>query len=177
MRTYGLSLEQLDAVWVSLRAGESLGRIARTHRVPLQHIRRYFMQPGGVRPAPLSRSPRQLSSVEREEISRGVAAGDSYRVIGARLERSHSTVGREVARNGGPDAYRSQPADVAAYERALRPEMSKLAASPALRAEVERGLELDWSPQQISHRLTLEHPDEPAMRVSHETDASMFVKR
>lgn len=169
MRTYGLSSEQLDAVWVSLRAGESLGRIARTHRVPLQHIRRYFLQTGGVRPRPVSRSLRQLSAAEREEISRGLAAGESFRLIGGRLGRSHTTIGREVARNGGREEYRSQSADAAAYERARRPKESKLAMSPTLRAEVEQGLELDWSPQQIAHRLKLEHADDPRMRVSHET--------
>jgi hypothetical protein len=46
MRVYGLSPEQLDALWVSLRAGESLRSIARHHRVPLQHVRRYFAQTG-----------------------------------------------------------------------------------------------------------------------------------
>ena len=55
----------------------------------------------------------------------------------------HSSISREVARNGGRDAYRAHDADTAAYARAKRPKTSKLAASPALRVAVERGLSLE----------------------------------
>lgn len=41
---------------------------------------------GGIRPGPPCRSPRQLSLEDREEISRGVAAGESIRCIAPRLE-------------------------------------------------------------------------------------------
>lgn len=169
MRTYGLSEQQQDQVWAALRAGESVCRIARHQRVPQQHVRRYFAQTGGVQPPPVRRSVRALSAPEREEISRGIAAGMTARAIGARLERSHSTVVREIARNGGRNSYRAQTADTAAYARARRPKPCKLTTSPALRAVVEAGLAADWSPQQIAHRLTVDHPDEPALRVSHET--------
>jgi Helix-turn-helix domain len=127
MRAYGLSDEQQDEVWAALRAGESLSRIARHRRLPLQHVRRFFAQTGGVRPHPHRRAQRHLSVAEREEISRGLARGASMRMIGARLGRSHSTVVREVARNGGCAAYRAHEADQQAYVRALRPKMSKLA--------------------------------------------------
>jgi len=169
MRSFGMSEQQVEQVWVGFRAGESLSRIGRREGVPLQHVRRYLNQHGGVRPLPASRSPRQLTVVQREEISRGVARGESFRVIAAGLGCAHTTVSREVARNGGRDAYRAAAADVAAFARARRPKVSKLALSPALRAVVEAGLELEWSPQQISHRLRLDHPDDPGMRVSHET--------
>ena len=76
---------------------------------------------------------------------------------------------REIARNGGRAAYRAQAADVAASERARRPKVSLLAARPVLRARVEAGLALEWSPQQISRRLVLDFPDDESMRVSHET--------
>ncbi|MFI2754873.1 helix-turn-helix domain-containing protein [Cellulomonas sp. P22] len=48
---------------------------------------------------------------EREEISRGLAAGRSMRQIADALGRPPSTVSREVARNGGHDAYRAYDAD------------------------------------------------------------------
>ena len=169
MRTYGLTDEQQDVVWGSLRAGESVRSIARHHRVPLQHVQRYFRQTGGVRPVPRSRSVRHLSAAEREEISRGVAAGESARAIATRLERAPATVSREIARNGGRTAYRAQAADSAAFERARRPKVSLLAARPVLRARVEAGLALEWSPQQISRRLIVDFPDDGSMRVSHET--------
>lgn len=166
MRTYGLSEQQQDQVWAGLRAGESISRIARHQRVPQQHVRRYFAQTGGVRPAARRRSVRQLSSMEREEISRGLAAGESARRIAARLGRSPATVSREIIRNGGRDHYRAQVADQAAYDRARRPKASVLAARPVLRARVEAGLEQEWSPQQISRRLVLDFPDDPGMRRS-----------
>jgi IS30 family transposase len=63
-------------------------------------------------PAPgPNRSPLRLSLAEREEISRGVAAGESLRVIACRLGRTPSTVSREVARNGGRAGYRACRAD------------------------------------------------------------------
>jgi len=139
--------QQVEQVWVGFRAGESLSRIGRREGVPLQHVRRYLNQHGGVRPSPAGRSPRQLSVVQREDISRGVARGESFRVIAAGLGCSHTTVSREVARNGGRDAYRAAAADVAAFGRARRPKVSKLAAVPALRAVVDTGPGLEWSPQ------------------------------
>ncbi len=169
MRTYGLSEDQQDQVWGSLRAGESVRSIARHHQVPLQHVQRYFRQTGGVRPTPRCRSAQHLSGAEREEISRGIAAGESARVIAARLERAPATISREIARNGGRATYRARTADDAAYERGRRPKVSLLAARPVLRARVEAGLELEWSPQQISRRLVLDFPDDASMRVSHET--------
>jgi IS30 family transposase len=51
-------------------------------------------------PAERRRSPLRLSLTEREEISRGVAGGESFRVIAGRLGRAPSTISREVASNG-----------------------------------------------------------------------------
>jgi len=169
MRSFGMSEQQVEQVWVGFRAGESLSRIGRREGLPLQRVRRYLNQHGGVRPLPSRRSTRQLTAEHREEISRGVARGESFRVIAARVGCAHTKVSREVARNGGREAYRTAAADTAAFVRARRPKASKLATSPVLRAAVEAGLGLEWSPQQISHRLRLDHPGDPVMWVSHET--------
>ena len=124
-----------------------------------------------------TRSPLRLSLTEREEISRGLAGGESLRAIGRRLGRSASTISREVALNGGRWRYRACTADRAAVRRARRPKPSKLAECARLRAVVESKLELRWSPQQISGWLVEEFPDEPEMRVSHETIyLSLFVQ-
>ena len=124
---------------------------------------------GGVRPAVRRRSIRQLSLVEREEISRGVAAGESLRVIGRRLGRAPSTISRELARNGGRRRYRAHRADRAAWQRARRPQGCKLASNEALRGVVEELLADRWSPQQIAGWLAHTYPGDEEMRVSHET--------
>jgi transposase, IS30 family len=118
-----------------------------------------------------------LSIAEREEISRGLASGHSYRRIAADLGRAPSSVSREVARNGGPMGCRAQAADVAAYRRARRPKPSKLVLVPRLHAVVEDRLAHRWSPEQIAAWLRRTYPDDPDMRVSHETIyLSLFVQ-
>ena len=91
--------------------------------------------------------------------------------------RSPSTISREVATNGGRRRYRACRADKAAVRRARRPKPSKLTSCDRLRTVVEAKLELRWSPTQISGWLVEEFPDEPEMRVSHETIyVSLFVQ-
>nr|WP_246053017.1 IS30 family transposase [Actinocorallia herbida] len=114
------------------------------------------------------RRAEHLSLAEREEISRGLAAGKSARALAVRLGRSSSTVSREIARNGGRAAYRAVAADEEARRRARRPKTPKLAACSRLRAVVEDKLAQRWSPEQISHWLRLAFPDSAEMRISHE---------
>jgi IS30 family transposase len=101
----------------------------------------------------------------------GLAAGLSLRVIAAGLGRPASTVCREVARNSTVRGrYWVVAAQATAEERARRPKVAKLAADPVLRARVQHWLGgQQWSPRQISARLAIEFPDQPEMRVSHET--------
>jgi IS30 family transposase len=123
------------------------------------------------------RSPLRLSLAEREEISGGLAAGQSVRVIARGMRRSPSTVCREVAANGGWERYRACDADRRAVRRMRRPKPAKLAVCPRLREVVEGKLELRWSPQQIAAWLALAYPNDPEMRVSHETIyLSLFVQ-
>jgi len=107
--------------------------------------------------------------MEREEISRGVAAGLSMRTIAAALKRAPSTVSREIARHGGRETYRAEAADEAAWANARRPKRCQLATNRRLRRLVVRKLCLDWSPEQISGWLKQEYPDVLDMQISHET--------
>jgi IS30 family transposase len=102
-----------------------------------------------------TRSARRLWLAEREEMSRGLARGESLRGIAPRLGRSPSTVSREVARKRGRGGYRACQADRAALPRMRGP---KLARCARLRAVVEAKLELRWSPQQIAAWLSVEFP-------------------
>ena len=123
------------------------------------------------------RRPCSLTLEEREEISRGIAAGDSARAIAARLGRAPSTITRELNRHGGRRCYRAADADRRAWQRARRPQRCKLASSSRLRELVAEKLEQDWSPQQISGWLKTSFPDDETMRVSHETIyLSLFVQ-
>ncbi len=160
---------EVAEVWDRRAAGELTRLIARRLGRNGSSIRRLFEDAGGVRPAVRRRAERHLSLVEREEISRGMAAGESLRSIAGRLGRAASTVSREVARNGGRGRYRAHRADRAAWERARRPKLCKLAANQRLRELVTGRLEDRWSPQQISGWLVRTYPDDEEMRVSHET--------
>ena len=107
-----------------------------------------------------------------------MAAGDSCRAIAKRLGRAPSTVSRELARNGGRSRYRAQRAGLAADRRAARPKPCKLVLTPRLRGVVEAKLRLCWSPEQIAGWLPLAYPDDPTMRISHETIyLSLYVRR
>jgi len=99
------------------------------------------------------------------------------RTIAARLHRSPSTVSREVTRNRGAVRYRAWQADERAVRRGRRPKVPKLVRCARLRSEVERLLEKRWSPEQVAHRLVVDHPHDQEMRVSHETIyRSLFVQ-
>ena len=147
--------------------------IGRSHRAVWSWVVKLRQPPA----PPRRRSPLRLSLAEREEISRGLASGESLRGIAARLGRAPSTVSREVKIAGGRRRYRACRADIDALARARRPKLSKLATCERLRAVVEARLEQRWSPEQIAGRLGEEFPDDPEMRVSHETIyLSLFVQ-
>jgi IS30 family transposase len=132
---------------------------------------------GGLKPRGSARSLLRLSLAEREEISRGLRAGESYRTIGRRLGRAPSTISREVRGNRGRGGYRAWRAELRRDRLAHRPRTARLARNPALRARVEQLLELHWSPQQIAAILRREHPCDREMQVSHETIyQSLFVQ-
>ena len=155
--------------------GEGAG--AGQMRVNPSTVRDLLHRTGGIRPVPKRRWVVRLSLAEREEISRGLAAGLSLRAIAAGLGRAPSTVSREVLGNGGRTRYRAAFADKMAWSRAARPKATKLAMSPALAALVTAKLERDWSPQQIAGWLHIEFADDGRMQVSHESIyRSLFVQ-
>jgi len=98
---------ELDLAWNRWQKGESLNSIARDLDRGHSAIQRVFARTGGIRPPQRSRSQVALSLAEREEISRGLATGESLRSIAASLSRAPSTVSREVSRNGGRRRYRA----------------------------------------------------------------------
>jgi len=156
-------------MWDRWQKGESLNVIARHFGCSHSSIQRVFTPTGGIRPAERRRSRQALTLFEREEISRGVATGQSLRWIAASLSRAPSTVSREIQRNGGRRKYRASKADQAAWDRAHRPKTCKLAKNRKLAYIVAEKLQLEWSPDQIAGWLKSTYPDSENDRVSHET--------
>ena len=131
--------------WARVRAGDLPRDAASAIGVSHNTGSRWFTEAGGVMPPSVELSGRYLSFAEREELACLKSAGHSVREIGRRMQRD--------------------PADI----RAARPKTAKLAGNERLRAEVQNRLEKKDSPEQIANRLVLDFPDDPEMRVSHET--------
>jgi IS30 family transposase len=172
-----LSPTQKTDIWKRWKAGQSLHEIGRVFDKPHTSIRHFLLPRGGIAPAARRRSRRALTLAEREDISRGIASGWSMREIARSMNRAASTVSREVRRNGDRPAYRAHDADCQAWVSALRPKACLLAMNRKLRDTVASKLILDWSPAQISGWLKNRYPDDPSMRVSHETIyRSLFIQ-
>lgn len=165
------------AMWEGWRSGLSLSDIGRSLDRRASVVHRVLRSTGGYPPRVRVRAKRALREVEREEISRGVAARLSIRAIADQLGRSASTISREIKRNGGRQSYRAANAEAQAWQRARRPQSCLLARRPGLRNWVAGKLRRDWSPQQIAVGLCRAFPDDERMRVSHETIyRSLFVQ-
>lgn len=164
-----LSAEERAELLQRVRGGDSHAEAAAQVGCSAKSVQRLLRQTGGVPRRLGTRSPLRLSLAEREEISRGLMAGDSYRAIAARLGRAPSTISREVATSTTKRHYRAWRADATAAKQRARPKERKLACQARLRTVVEHGLQQFWSPQQISARLVMDYPTDSTMRISHET--------
>ena len=163
------TLSRSPEMWRLWVKGFTLEEIGKALGKPASSIYMAAASCGGIAPRAKRRAAGAVGLAEREEISRGIAAGLSMREMARNLGRSASTVSREIGRNGGLQKYRAQAADAATWARASRPKVCKLGALPKLRLEVARKLRQRWAPQQICRWLKKEHPDDPRMNVSHET--------
>jgi len=168
---------QKAMMWDRWRRGESLHDIAQLFDRGHSSIQRILSETGGIRPAQRARSRWALSLSEREEISRGVVAGRSMRSIAASLGRAPSSVSREIRRNGGCHGYRASNADQAAWDKAHRPKICKLAQNRALARIVAQKLKMLWSPEQIAGWLKCTYPEDENYQVSQETIyRSLFIQ-
>jgi len=111
---------QKALMWDRWQKGESLHAIARLFGRHHTSIREVLARNGGIRPAPRRRSCRALTLVEREEISRSVAAGHTIRSMALSLRRAPSTISCELMRNGAGKAIgRARPIRPLGRERAV----------------------------------------------------------
>ena len=168
---------QKALMWERWRQGESLHEIAGLFDRKHTSVRTVLAATGGIRPPVRRRSCLALTLEEREEISRAVVADQSIRSIAAGLGRSASTISREIRRNGGQECYRASQADQAAWDRAHRPKVCKLAQNRALAQIVTSKLQALWSPEQIAGWLKHTYPCHREYHVSHETIyRSLFIQ-
>ena len=191
MVRFRVSRQVQGRFWLLIRDGVATEDAAVAVGVSTTCGRQWFREAGGMSPlslVPLPGRGLRLTFAEREEIAAGVSADLSIRAIARAIDRPPSTVMRELERGAdgaryrrlhrpgqwqggrrGTTRYRPSVAQQRADEVARRPKTAKLAACPRLRAEVQTRLTDKLSPEQISHRLRLEFPDQPEMWVSHET--------
>jgi IS30 family transposase len=115
-----LTLEQRRELWARWRRGETMVEIGRVLGRSTPNVFQILRASGGISPRERQERSGSLCLGEREEISRGLAAGLSLRSIAVRLGRAPSTVSREVRHNGGRAAYRALPAQARALQCASR---------------------------------------------------------
>jgi transposase, IS30 family len=186
-----LSRSRQREFWRLVGAGVPWRQAGAPVGMSLKTAQCWFGKAGGMPPLSLAEPSRELSLSDRELIFERLTDGWSYAAIGRELGRPTSTVTRELdLHRKDPRRPRAEPrgretprpgftrqrlnyspsvAQARADAAKARPKRSKLASCPRLRAEVEVRLKLNHSPEQISARLVLDFPDDPEMRVSHET--------
>ncbi|WP_176026293.1 IS30 family transposase [Robbsia andropogonis] len=164
-------------IWTLWRGGIPMSEIARDIAKPPATVYSYLLYHGGIEPRQHIRRQGSLSLEERETISRELASGASMRSIAKSLNRSASTISREISRNGGITRYRAWHAEAAFFKRCKRPKSLLLRRYPKLCRQVIALLKQDWSPEQISGWLRQENGTGVGMSISHETIyKSLFIQ-
>jgi hypothetical protein len=143
------SADQRSEIWDRWQAGEPMSSIGR----------RFDRESSSVFSVIWHRAKQALSLSEREEISRWLSMRCWLRSIARHLGRSPSSISREVQRNGGADRYRAAGSDQAAWDRARRPKLCKLACRLLLRRTVKRKYQQIAAPvSSAGHRSVLAQP-------------------
>ena len=158
--------------WRSIRSGNSIEDSSALVGVSRTLGYRWFRRSGGVIPSIVNEpSGARLSFAEREDIACWRAGKVGINEIARRTGRHRSTISRELSRNstGYRGRYRASTAQARADMNAKRPKPARLATNLGLRKKVQDRLKKNDSPEQISHRLRVDYPDDPEMQVSPET--------
>ena len=111
----------------------------------------------------------QLSVDERNQMQRGLNAGQSLRALARSMNRSPSTLSRECGRGGSRHSYDAVRGRDWAQKQRRRGPYKLLPGNPLTEQVHALILERTWSPEQIAGRLRVEHPDDSSQRVCHET--------
>ena len=114
----------------------------------------------------------RLTMLEREEISRQIASGNSLRAIARSIGRAPSSISREIIQSGVVEQKYYRAVFAQQYSNKMRHKLRKnrkLANNIPLRKIVLYYLAKNWSPEQIAKRLIILYPNDMDMRISHET--------
>ena len=111
-----------------------------------------------------------LTLVERVKIQTYHEQEMNPTTIAENLGRSVSTIVRELARNSSARGYDAERAQRRYTQRRepCRP-ANKLDYKPLRDYVIEKIRDEEWTPEQVAHRLPVDWPGDPRMRVSHET--------
>lgn len=173
-RDYGFSSAQQDEIWRRWRDGESFNAMG---RVPARRCTTSAVFSRGAAACakpPRRRSTRHLTAAEREEISRGIAAGVSARLPAKRLGGASSTISRGIAGNGGREDCRAGPADAQTYARARRPEMAR---RPSGRGVLRDMVPLSARPAEADDRTLPGHWEGDLVMGTHPSAIATLVER
>ncbi len=114
----------------------------------------------------------RLTMLEREEISRQIASGNSLRAIARSIGRAPSSISREIIQSQVVERKYYRAVFAQRYSNKMRHKLRKnrkLANNIPLRKIVLYYLAKNWSPEQIAKRLIILYPNDMSMRISHET--------
>ena len=127
--------------WEAIAAGVTTSEAARLVDISEIVGSRWFRLTGGMNPQLGPLSGRYLSFHEREEIAMLHVQGVGVREIARKVDRSPSTISRELRRNAATRTdsagYRASTAQWHADRRARRPKPAKLAVNERLRDYVQ----------------------------------------
>ncbi|MET0038384.1 MAG: IS30 family transposase [Candidatus Thiodiazotropha lotti] len=161
--------EEKEWIFDAWKQGIGFSEIAKTLDSKPGTIFTVLRDTGGIKPTPRKPSLHHLTLAEREEIRAGLSAKKTIREIARSLNRSPSTISREIQRNRGKRYYKAVDANNRARRMAKRPKPYLLETNAALKKIILRKLELKWSPEQISSWLRKNYQDRPTMQISAET--------
>lgn len=158
-----------EFIFDSWKSGIGFSDIARLLNSTPGTIFSALRNSGGIKPQKRTRAASHLTLSEREEIRAGISSKMSIRAIAKALNRSPSTISREIKRNRGGRYYKAVDADNRANRMAKRPKECLLELNKKLREIVLEKLELNWSPEQISGWLKKTKSRNKSMQISAET--------
>lgn len=164
-----MRLDLQQVMWCLWRSGMEMSEVAAVLGWDRHTVRNRVIEAGGIPPR-RRQTVARLSFEDRVHIEVGLKQKRSMRALAADLGRAPSTISREVkAHSDARGLYRAKRAHAIAFHDARRPQIAKLDANPVLRARVLHDLGKRYSPAEIAGRLRHDFPDDPEMRVHHET--------